>query len=379
MTIFKTFWKVLLKYKFIIILYTVILVFFAGFNSTNSDNAMSFTESKPDVLVINEDVNDGITKSFIKYVSDNSNVKEISSEKIDDAVFYRDVNYVIFIREGFRDKFLNNKELNVEVKSTGDYLASLESMVVNRYINLAMFYRDVYDDEALIINNTEKVLSKSVKVNMSNKLDTSSLSKASLYYNFLSYAILASCIYAICVVLASFKKREVNKRTIISSTSYKEYNRKLLMSSMIFAIIMWIIYVLLSVILIGKVMFTSMGVLYIINSFMFLVVALSIGFLIGNVVNNKEAINGIINVVALGSSFLCGAFVPVEYLPDFVLKFAHVLPSYWYVNSNELIKGASSFDGILGKFLINLSVLLIFAVIIVVITNIISRRKRVIN
>ena len=31
---------------------------------------------------------------------------------------------------------------------------------------------------------------------------------------------------------------------------------------------------------------------------------------------NKNAINGIINVVALGSSFLCGTFVPVEFLPN---------------------------------------------------------------
>ena len=43
-----------------------------------------------------------------------------------------------------------------------------------------------------------------------------------------------------------------------------------------------------------------------------------------------------------GSAFLCGAFVPVEYLPDAVLKIAHVLPSYWYINSNNLMKTIES-------------------------------------
>ena len=51
----------------------------------------------------------------------------------------------------------------------------------------------------------------------------------------------------------------------------------------------------------------------------------------------EDAISGIVNVVALGSAFLCGAFVPAEWLPDAVLKFAHILPAYWFINSNNLL------------------------------------------
>lgn len=379
MTIFKTFWKVLLKYKFIVIMYTLILVFFAGFNFKNSESSLTFTEEKPDVVIINEDQYTGITKSFIDYVTDNSNVKDIRKDKIDDAIFYRDVNYIIYIRKGFRNEFLNNKTPVVEVKSTGDYQASLESIIVNRFLNLASFYKEIYNDESLIIENTEKVLSKSTEVIVNNKLDTNSLNKATFYYNFLNYSILAVCIYVICIVMSSFKKREVNKRTIISSVSYKEFNRNLLISNMVFAFVMWIIYVILSFILVGNIMFTSIGSLYIINSFVFLVLALTIGFLIGNIVYNKEAINGIINVVALGSSFLCGSFVPMEYLPAFVLEIAHILPSYWYISNNELIKSASSIKSIFGDFMFNLSIIIVFIVLIILVTNVISKRKRILN
>ena len=54
MTVFKTFWKVIKKYKGTIILYTTLLVIFGGINMTTSENQMTFTDSKPDVLIINK-------------------------------------------------------------------------------------------------------------------------------------------------------------------------------------------------------------------------------------------------------------------------------------------------------------------------------------
>ena len=123
-------------------------------------------------------------------------------------------------------------------------------------------------------------------------------------------------------------------------------------------------------------MFSINGLLYILNSFVFTICALTLSFLIGNLVNNKNAINGIINVVALGSSFLCGAFVGMEYLPDSVLKMAHIFPSYWYIKTNETIKVLETinFETIKPIF-INIGVILLFSVIFVLITNIISKKK----
>ena len=69
---------------------------------------------------------------------------------------------------------------------------------------------------------------------------------------------------------------------------------------------------------------TKEGLIYILNSFIFTICATTMSFFIGNLITNKNAVNGIVNVVALGSSFLCGAFVPMRWLPDSVLKIAHV-------------------------------------------------------
>ncbi len=379
MTIFRTFLKVLNKCKVPIITYTIILVLFGAFNMTTSDNSTNFVASKPDILIINNDEKVGVTENLINYIEKNSNIIDIKAdeETINDALFYRDVNYIIYIPNNYRKDFLDNKNPKIEIKSTGDYQSSLAEMMLERYIKVANIYLKTFNTEDELISNVNNTLAKQSKIEVTSKLDTNQLSRVAFYYNFANYAILAGCVYVVCLILSSFKNEKIQKRTIISSMNYKKYNKQLLISNGLFAVVLWIFYVLLSFILLGNVMFTMHGVMYMANSLIFTICALTIAFLIGNIMNNKEAINGIVNVVALGSSFLCGSFVPMEWLPDTVLKIAHILPSYWYIKSNELLKTIEEFNfETLKPVLINMTVIVGFILLFVVITNIVSKNKR---
>lgn len=379
MTVFKTFLKVLNKCKAPIIMYTVILIFFGGFNMQTSEKSMNFEASKPDILIVNQDKEEGVTKNLIDYIKENSKIIDIKDdeEAINDALFYRDVNYIIYIPKNYREDFLNGKNPEIEIKSTGDYQASLAEMMLERYIKVANIYQKNISSEEEIIEKINETLSKEAEIEITSKLDTNNLKKATFYYNFSNYSILAGCVYVICLILSSFKEEKIAKRTIISSMNYKKYNRYLLLSNSLFAIVLWTFYVLLSFILVGNVMFTTHGLIYIANSFIFTICAVTIAFLIGNLVNNKNAINGIVNVVALGSSFLCGAFVPMEWLPDSVLKIAHILPSYYFISNNELVTQLETINlETLRPILFNMGIIFIFIIVFAFITNRISRRKR---
>ncbi|MCI8291285.1 MAG: ABC transporter permease [Clostridia bacterium] len=379
MIVFKTFLKVLNKCKGPVIMFTAILICFAGFNMKTSDNSTNFVGSKPDVLIISQDEEIGVTKNLIDYIKENCNIINIENndESIDDALFYRDVNYIIYIPENYRNDFLVGKNPKIEVKSTGDYQASLAEMMLERYVNVANTYAKSIDSEEQMIEKINDTLSKQTKVEVTSKLDTDSMTKATFYYNFTNYSILAGCVYVICLILSSFKEEKVRKRTVISSTNYSTYNLKLLFANGLFAVVMWAFYVALSFVLVGNVMFTAHGFVYIANSFVFTMCAVTIAFLIGTLFINKNAINGIVNVVALGSSFLCGAFVPMEWLPDTVLKIAHVLPSYYYISNNERLVSMEvvTFET-LKPILINMGIILCFAIGFVIVTNIVARRKR---
>lgn len=379
MIVFKTFLKVLNKCKMTIIIYTVMLIVFGALNMQTSDNSTSFVASKPDVLIINNDVDEGITKDLIKYITDNSNIVQISDndEAREDALFYRDVNYIIYIPENFRDDFLNGKNPEIEVKSTGDYQSAFAQMLLERYVKIAKVYVQNIDNEDELIAKVNETISQKAEVEMTSKLDTNSLTKASFYYNFASYSLLAGCVYVICLILSSFRDEKIRKRTVISSMNYKTHNRQLLLSNMLFAVVLWALYVVVSFVMVGDLMFTAHGVVYMVNSLVFMMCALSIAFLIGNLITNKEAINGIVNVVALGSSFLCGAFVPAEWLPDAVLKIAHVLPTYYYINSNDRLKMLEvvNFES-LRPIIVNMGVIVCFTALFVVLSNFVARKKR---
>ncbi|MCI8346846.1 MAG: ABC transporter permease [Bacilli bacterium] len=378
MIIFKTFLKVLNKCKFPLILYTTILVFVCGFNMQTSENSLSFVESRPDILIINQDEEKGITKNLVEYIKENSKIKKIkdNEQARDDALFYRDVNYIIYIPKGYREDFLNGMNPEIKIKSTNDYQASYADMILKRYLKVANTYQSMEKNENRLIEKVNKTLSKKTKVELTTKKDTDSIEKMSFYYKFLNYSILAGSIYVICLILSSFHEEKIKKRITISSISYKKHNQVLLLSNLLLSLVVWMIYVVLSIVLCGKIVFTSYGLICIMNSLIFTLCSLTIAFLISTLVNNKNAINGIINVVALGSSFLCGAFVPLEFLPKSVLKFAHILPSYWYINTNEMIKDMEVMNiNTIQGILLNMGILIIFSIIFIILANMVTKKK----
>ena len=379
MTVFKTFLKILNKNKFIVILYTVFLIAFGGFNMQTSDNNTNFVASKPDIMIVNKDENKGITQDLIKYITDNSNIIKLKNNEaaINDGLFYRDVDYVIYIPKNYNRDFMDGKNLKIDIKSTGDYKSSYAEMLLSRYIKVANVYKKSIDNIDELINKINETLSKESKVEIISKLDTNGLSKASFYYNFASYSILACLVYVICLILSSFKNMKIQKRTIISSTDYKKINRQLLLSNSLFSLVLWLMYVILSFILIKDVMFSIQGIIYLLNSLLFTICATTIAIFIGNIVYNKNAINGIVNIIALGSSFLCGAFVPMEWLPDGVLKIAHLLPSYYYISSNETLKKIEIFNlDTMQSILLNMLILIVYSLLFIILTNVVSKRKQ---
>lgn len=373
MTVFKAFWRVVEKNKAMIILYTVLLIAFGGINMENNGGGGSFTESKPSVLVINEDKGT-LANALTDYIYSKCEKADIEDDEsaIKDALFYRDISIIVTIPEGFA------KDLDsVEIQSVGDYSAAYVKLLLERYIKVAKIYSDYETDEAKLIEKINDTVANEIEVEVTSKLDTSQMTALNGFYNFMNYSLLAGCVYVICIVLATFRQQHIHRRTLISAMSYKKHNQQLLFCNALLAFAIWALYMILGIVKIGAgTMFTERGALFMLNSFVFGICSLCLAFLIGNLINNKEAMSGIINVVALGSSFLCGAFVPAQWLPEGVLTIAHILPSYWYINGNDRLATIEeiSLDS-LSPVLINMGVVLGFALLFIILSNVVSRKK----
>lgn len=382
MIVFNAFFKVVKKYIGVIILYTVMLISFGSINYATNNEDMTFSNRLPDILIINNDEEVGLTKNLINYLKENANVLDIENdeEKINDAIFYREVNYVIYIPKNYRVDTLNKLNPTLDIKSANDYDSAYTSMLLTRYLNVQNTYLKYTNNENELINSINNNLSYKTNIEITSKLDTSKLTKTSRFFNFASYSIMAVIIYIICLVISSFNKDAVKKRTIISSMNYKKYNKYILLSSFIYSSIIWILYVILSFIIIGSSMFSLRGLIYILNTFIFSFVALTLALLISNLIKSKGAISGIVNVIALGQAFLCGAFIPSEFLGENIIKYSKILPAYWYNNSNDLLSSIEVINMVnLKPILINMMVLVIFAIIFIVINNIVSKRRQIIG
>lgn len=355
------------------------LVSFGGINLSSKEASLNFTNEKPDVLIVNQGENIGLTKNLIDYLIQNTNIVQIENfeEKRNDALFYRDVNYIIYINDDYREKILNGENVTLDIKSTNDYSAHLAEMILNKYLTVQNLLRAYTTNEQELINKINKTLKEEPKVVVSSKVDKTAENKVSRYFNFASYSILAAIIFIITLVMTSFKEKTINKRITVSSMNYKKHNNLLLISGLAYVLVLWLLYTLLAIILLKSSVLNTKGLLYILNSLVFSLSALTFALLISTLVKNKDAIGGIVNVVALGSAFLCGAFLPVEYLGSNVLKLAHIFPAYYYINTNNKIMSAEIIDKtLLTNILPNTLTLILFMILFIIINNLITKQKR---
>ena len=381
MTVSKAFWKIILKNIGIIVVYSIILILFGSMNLNSNSTNLGYEAKKPSIVIFNHDEETGITKNLISYLDRNTTIEKDyqDNDKLKDALFFESVILVIDIPENYHEDFLQGKNPEIKLRSSSGYSAELAKIIVERYFTTASVYQTLNLPEDEIIAKIDDTLSSTVQTEVKTRVANSAdLSRANQYFSFASYSILACVLTVICLVMSSFNRLEIRKRNLIGTIDYKKINRVLLINSIFYTLGVWLLYIIVGFIIVGfSTMWSFQGLLYVVNSLVFSIVATTIALLISKLVHKKGAISGVVNVVALGSSFLCGAFVPIDYLPDGVTSFAHILPAYYYIDTNSRITTLDSSDfATIWPILLNMLIMLGFCVLFIIITNLVSRAQR---
>ena len=174
---------------------------------------------------------------------------------------------------------------------------------------------------------------------MLEKQNDIDFTKAATYYNFSNYMLITITMVIVTMIMVSFNEEKIIRRNLVSPVSYKSMNRQLLLGNYIVGLFIWLLYVIFSFILYSKAMMTINGLLLVINSLVLMLFIQALSFMIAKFTSNREILSGVGNVFGLGSSFICGAFVPQSMLSPFVLTLAKFLPSYWFIKANnEIVK-----------------------------------------
>ena len=172
MIVFKTFYKVIKKSKGLIFLFTGMLLLFGIMNATTEDIASTFTVVKPDILIVNNDNDNIITNNLVNYLKSKTNIIDIedNEEKRNDALFYRDVSYIIYIPKNYGENILK-EDINLDIKSSKDYEASLAEMILKEYLKVQKVFINQNNTKEEIINNINNTLKDNTKVEITSTIN----------------------------------------------------------------------------------------------------------------------------------------------------------------------------------------------------------------
>lgn len=369
--------KLLNKNKIAIIVYIVIFTILT-LVMINSNKGVQdrFKNVKINIAYIDND-NTEFSNNLKDYISDYAEIKNIEKSNLDDAFFYRDIEMIIEIPKGFTSSFFDGNNPKIETKIIPESAKSVTlQRAIDKYLNLTRVYleNDISTNDLHEVVKT--VLSKEAKVNISAKVkdDYTSLQ---FYYNYLAYILMALLITVIGSIMISIKPIEIKRRNGLGSISNNKMNMILLLCNFIFGIVLLILFIIISYILYPDIMIKTNGLLFMLNSFIFLLTVISLAYLLVVLFKSGYIIGALATVFSLGSSFLTGIFIPQFLLDDVIIKISKILPSYWYVKANDnistLIKyNSTALKPVYTSFLMQI----IFTIIFIVLALFISKYKQ---
>ncbi|MBO7664563.1 ABC transporter permease [Candidatus Saccharibacteria bacterium] len=376
MTAYKVYLKILRKNLWLIVMYTVILGIFSVINMQSSNTTVEYAADKPSITLYNSD-NSEFSEALVNYLQEKTTIKQINDENDDlnDAIYYSEVHLAVYIDEGFGEKLSLGEKPELRVRTTNGLGSLLSETILGRYVKIAQSFAPASQQK--IIEKTNEVISHEAKVEVISKLDSGAMTNLTLYFNFLNYSLLAGLVFAITFATVGFKKAMVKKRMAASATNPTTINRQILLCNFAVSAIIWLSYIVIGYFIVGDSIFSTHGLLMILNSVFFTIFAVTFAFFLSGIVKKTAVLNPIINVVAIGSSFFCGVFLSPEWMPDFVLKIARCLPSYYYIDTNNKIAGLETINfDTLAPLLVNVGIVLASAIILIIINNIVTKKRQ---
>ena len=383
MQVFKVFLKILSKRIATPIIYISVFLAISIIMATQSNDITQYTDKKLDINVIDLDNSDA-SHSLIDFLSENHNVKEIEydHDKILDDIYYQNTDYVLTINKDYSQKLEQGETegLLSNYQIPGSYASSLAESQIDRYIlSMKSYITGGFTlDEALskaqkISQNKTEVIQES----FSNESEFSNENNNFRYFfQYLPYIFMAIIISSLVPILLTLNKKEIRARTNASCLSSSKQTIQTGLGAVIYAFVIWLIFMIIALTLSSSGLFSKEGMLAALNSLIFIIVALSIAMFISALSPSPKATDMIANTVSLSMSFLCGVFVPMEFLSNSILNAAHFLPAYWFIRANNMLAGVSGEIFETGKFFSFLGIELLFAVALFSLAMLIANTKR---
>lgn len=383
MQTFKCFMSILKKNKGSILLYVGIfsvLIVILG-NSTKETKTQMYKDEEIEFTVIDRDKS-SLSSAITEYLSEkNKFVKEDDDKaKLQQEMYYRNIYYALIIPEGFEAAVKEGREdvklsnYKVQDSSMGYYM----DLKVNGYMKTLNSYLagGLSIDEA--IEKTGDTMKNTTDIKMKQDENKVTYSGDYYYYRVLPYVLVALIISAIGPVYIAFGKKGIRQRIASSSLTLKSQNLQFILGASVVSVVILLLFNIIPLVLYGSDMTPVKLLLYFGNTLCFILIAVGMTMMFGNIAPSDAVLASMINVVALGTSFLGGVFVPLEVFGKNMRIVAKFMPTYWYIYAVDAIVEVKelTFDAT-RNMLEGMGIQLLYAVAFMCIASVVVRRRRV--
>lgn len=348
MTVFKGYFLIFKRNLGTAVVYFAIFIAIALLlQAANSKEAVSdFSAQKVEIAIVDSDKSElsGCLIDYLKkihYVS----IGEEDKSKLSEELYYQGKNVVLRIVKGFEEKALSGENGILLTNSPGSYHGIYLEQQINSFISNVLTYH------AAGYSITESF--KKVQAQKESKVSIMDINGHggevpgySYYFQFLAYLFVCVCGEVLGKILFLFRGRAVKNRTMASAVSLLRQNGESIFAFVVLGSLVYVICLILAALIYGKDLLESTNLLwYLLNSFINMLGALEIAYLIGMLVKKEMQINMITVPVSLGLCFLGGVFVPLNVMGEQIKNIAKFLPTYWYVTVNNLLTDYAEITG----------------------------------
>ncbi len=385
MQVFNAFIKIVLKRITSPIVYIAIfLAISIAMTNSGQESAEKYKDMKLDIGIINLD-NSVASQSLIDYLKSGHDVEVIDydEEYILSNMYYQTKDYFLTINNGYMNNLesgnFDNLFSNYTVENS--YGAIIGDNQIDKYISvLSSYLKGGYTiNEAL--DKTDSLVNEETEVTMESFKDedeNESIFSGNLQYFFqyMPYILVAVLVSALSPTLMVLNKKEIRDRTNASCISITKQTLQTTLGCIIYSLVVWLVFMIAMILMCKGEIFEKEILFAVLNSFVFLIVSLGIAMFAAKILKGEQATGIFSNIVALGMSFLCGVFVPQEYLGEGVLTVAHFLPAFWFIKANNMLAGSSGEVFTNSEFAICLGIQLLFAVALFSLVLLFARLNR---
>jgi len=345
MQVFKAYFKVIRKNMLAMSIYIFVFVILAFLLTLffNQPSATSFSPVKIRIAVVQQDPGSAFSQNLEAWLRNQAVVVDLeqTQDSLQDALFYRDVEYILTIPSGFGASMMDRRyEATLNRTVVPDSYTSIQmDLQIDQYLNLAALYLDslpglTADDLAAKI---DRDMAAEAAVIMKTSSDSQNVNKMTFFFIYLTYSIMAVMILGVTSIMLVFNKSDLRRRNLSSPVNPLHFNLQLVLGNLIFALAIWLLMSLLSLLLGSQP----------VNGKQFLVLSLNaliFSFLVSQFIGSRAAQQSIANVFSLGACFISGVFVPQDMLGKTVHTIASFTPTYWYVRAVNEIGSLTSFS-----------------------------------